>query len=313
MKQLLRLGLMITLVGTTRIKSSDITNVPVLVTGGAGFIGSHLAQELIKQKAKVTILDNFSTGSKENLENIANQITLIDGDIQDFSTCLDATKGKAIVFHLAAAISVNESMEHPDHCFGTNVTGTLNMLEACKRNGVSRFVFSSSSAVYGPATGTCSEQTPCNPLSPYGTSKLMGEHACQSYALYFDTVCLRYFNVYGDRQNPNGAYAAVVAKFRHQMTHNKPITIFGDGLQTRDFISVDQVVKANIKVGTIDGQLVNGQVFNVGTGKSINLLELIEKLKQEFPDYNQTPTFAPERDGDIKNSSANCSKFQQLP
>ena len=191
--------------------------------------------------------------------------------------------------------------------------GTFNLLEAARQNGVQRFVFSSSSAVYGPTLETCNELTPCNPTSPYGFSKLIGEYLCKQYAVNFgiETVCMRYFNVYGDRQNPNGQYAAVVAKFRESMANNQPITIFGDGLQTRDFIPVEQVAQTNLALGMLPAKNVSGEIFNVATGKSISVIELFQLLSKEFPNYSYKPTFLPERAGDIKHSTADCSKLQK--
>ena len=187
------------------------------------------------------------------------------------------------------------------------------MLDAARMNGVERFVFSSSAAVYGSQEGICSEDMPCAPNSPYGFSKRIGELYCQQFATNFGmhTAILRYFNVYGDRQNPNGAYAAVVAKFKDLMRHNKQITIFGDGQQTRDFISVTDVADANLLLGMYAHQ-VAGNIFNIATGKSINLLELVELLKKEFPTHTGDTIFAPARSGDIKHSSADCSKYQSL-
>ena len=209
---------------------------------------------------------------------------------------------------------VPQSLEEPDVCHAINVGGTFNLLEAARRNGVKRFIFSSSSAVYGPALATCNEQTSCNPTSPYGFSKLIGEYLCKQYAVNAgtETVCMRYFNVYGDRQNPNGQYAAVVAKFKDSMANNRPITVFGDGLQTRDFVSVEQVAHTNLLLGLQPADVVSGEVFNVATGKSITLIELFQLLRKEFPDYMLEPQFAPERAGDIKCSTADCSKLQKI-
>lgn len=289
-------------------------NKQVLVTGGAGFIGSHIAEELVSYGAYVTVLDNLSTGNLENVAHIKDHITFIEGSITDMQTCLDATRGKSHIFHLAAFISVPQSLEEPQACHAINVDGTFNLLEAARQNNVKRFVFSSSSAVYGPALTTCNETTSCNPTSPYGFSKLIGEYLCKQYAVNFgvDTVCMRYFNVYGNRQNPNGQYAAVVAKFKDCMRQNLPITIFGDGLQTRDFIPVEQVAQTNLLLGMLPADDVSGEIFNVATGRSISLIELFNLLKKEFPFYALEPQFAPERTGDIKHSAADCSKLQKI-
>jgi len=289
-------------------------NLPVLVTGGAGFIGSFVAEKLIELGATVTVLDNLSTGNIKNLEKIKDKINFVQKSITDMATCLKATKDKIVIFHLAALSSVTKSIKHPDVCHTTNVDGTFNLLETSRINKVECFVFSSSAAVYGTTSEICKEVMTPNPKSPYGTSKLIGELLCKQFSDNFGlkAFCLRYFNVYGKRQNPNGDYAAVVAKFKYLMQQNLPITIFGDGLQTRDFIQVEKIAEANLMVAMLDDQQVKGDVFNVGTGQNINLLELIKRLKKKFPHYNQPIIFAPERTGDIKHSSADCSKYNNL-
>lgn len=289
-------------------------NKQILVTGGAGFIGSYIVEMLVKYGAHVTVLDNLSTGNLTNIAHVKDNITFIEGSITDMQTCLETTRNKSHIFHLAAFISVPQSLEEPDICHTINVNGTFNLLEAARIHNVKRFVFSSSSAVYGPALEICDEQTPCNPTSPYGFSKLIGEYLCKQYAVNFgiETVCMRYFNVYGDRQNPNGQYAAVVAKFKDNMKHNKPITIFGDGLQTRDFIPVEQVAHTNLMLGMLPGKSISGEIFNVATGRSVSVIELFDLLKKEFPSYSLKPLFVPERAGDIKHSTANCSKLTAM-
>jgi len=288
-------------------------NLPVLVTGGAGFIGSHVVKKLVSLGAQVTVLDLQDNRTK-NLQEARDKIHFIQASITDFDICLAATKNKEIVFHLAAFISVPESVENPQACHETNVNGTFNLLQACKVNNTKRFVFSSSAAVYGPTEKICCESDTCKPTSPYGTSKLIGELLCQQYAHNYglQTVCLRYFNVFGKNQNPNGAYAAVVAKFMDQMEQNKPITIFGDGQQTRDFIPVQNVVEANLQLGIQDKTIMNGRPFNIATGRSITLLELFENLQKEFPNYTLEPVFAPARAGDIKHSQANTNNWQSI-
>lgn len=288
-------------------------NKKVLVTGGAGFIGSHLVEKLVELGANVTVLDNLSTGSLTNLQKVSNAITFIKGDIKTLNDCLSAARDCQIIFHLAAHVSVPESLQNPKECYETNVIGTLHMLEAARQNSIKRFIFSSSAAVYGPKEELCHEESICQPESPYGHSKLIGELLCQDYWHDYgvQTICLRYFNVFGNRQNPHGSYAAVVCKFKQCMQQNKPITIFGDGLQTRDFIGVDSVVDANIQLA-MSADHNAGTIFNIGTGQSISLLELITQLKKEFPFYVHKPIFKPARQGDIKHSRADCSKYQML-
>lgn len=284
--------------------------LPVLVTGGAGFIGSHLVENLVELGAQVTVMDNLSTGSLHNLQKVRDNITFIHADINNYAACIEATRNKKVIFHLAAFVSVPESLENPELCYKTNVLGTLNLLQAAQSNGVERFIFSSSSAVYGSTDEICSETTACKPESPYGHSKLLGETLCAYFTQQFGLTAriLRYFNVHGPRQNPNGAYAAVVAKFKAAMAQNLPLTIFGDGLQTRDFIPVTKVVDANIRLAYLAANS-SSEVFNIGTGTSISLLELIETLKQEYPSFNNAVSFMPSREGDIKNSHADCAKY----
>lgn len=284
----------------------------ILVTGGAGFIGSHIAQALVGLGARVTILDNFSAGNLSNLSSVFTYINLQYADITSAYSCLQAAKNKDIVFHLAAFTSVPGSIANPDLCTKINVLGTKNILEACKDRGVKTFIYSSSAAVYGNKTEDCTETDPTNPQSPYASSKVLGEKLCKEYAdaMIVSTACLRYFNVYGDRQNPNGSYAAAVAKFKHNLLNKKPITIYGDGTQTRDFVHVSDVVKANLNIAMLEN--MKGDIYNIGSGKSMNLLELIEKLELELNIKKTDITFESRRAGDIVHSNANCSKYKNL-
>lgn len=287
-------------------------NKNILVTGGAGFIGSNICKELVNAGAKVTVLDNFSTGKLVNLKNILYKINIIYGDITNKFTCKKVTRNKDIVFHLAAMASVAKSIQTPNICYKINTQGTKNLLDGCKKNNVSKFIFSSSSAVYGNRTDKCTETDTPNPNSPYAKSKLEGEKLCKEYYTEFNiqTACLRYFNVYGDNQDPNGEYAAVVAKFKYNLKNQKPIIIFGEGKQTRDFIHVDKVANANLKIAAQDN--LSGEIINVATGKSINLLELINILEKETNQKANGINFQPVRQGDILNSSANCQKYLKL-
>ena len=293
--------------------NSFYKNKKVLITGGCGFIGSHIAKLLVAAKAEVTIIDNLSTGSIENIASIYDKVTLITASIENLQNCVHASKDQEFIFHLAAFISVPQSFIEPQLCHAINVTGTLHILEAARLNKVSNLVFSSSAAVYGPSTKICNENDPGAPQSPYGYTKMIGELYCQQYANLFkiNTVIARYFNVYGAGQNSNGSYAAAVAKFTQCMRTNAPITIYGDGMQTRDFISVDTVAQANLLLG-IQAQNYAGQIFNIGSGTSITLLELIDRLKIEFPNYRLPIQFEPSRTGDVKFSAADCSKYQNI-
>ncbi len=288
--------------------------VPVLVTGGCGFIGSHLVEKLVDLGAKVSILDDLSTGNENNIATVKDKVTLICGSITDLETCLIATHNKKIIFHLAAFVSVPGSMEDPQKCHTINVTGTQNLLEAARINGVKRFVFSSTCATYGDTTGQCTETKQPNPISPYGFSKLIGELYCKEYAQAFnmETVVMRYFNVYGLRQNPQASYAGVIAKFMHNMKHNLPLTIFGDGTQTRDYVPVETVVEANILFGMCEKKLMQGELFNIATGKSSTIFDIIDILKKKHPTYNNEFLFMPARPGDVKHVTADCSKYNNL-
>jgi len=284
----------------------------VLVTGGAGFIGSHLAERLVQLGARVTILDNFSSGKLANLKNVAHAITILYADIRATYSCVKATSNQDIVFHLASFVSVPESLKNPELCYATNLNGTTNLLDACKKNNVKTFIFSSSSAVYGNKNGLCGEEDIPSPLSPYASSKNESEQTCMQFAhLYnMNIASLRYFNVYGDRQNPHGSYAAVVAKFTHQLLQGQPLTIFGDGKQTRDFVHVSKAVDANLNLGIRSD--LHGDIFNVASGKSVSLLQLIEQLEAELQIKRTEIVFQPARDGDILHSQANCQKYQKM-
>lgn len=288
------------------------SNKKILVTGGAGFIGSHLVEELVKLGAKVTILDNFVTGFMSNLRNVLPYINIQYADITSPYSTIQGTAGKDVVFHLAAFISVPNSIKYPDHCSLVNEIGTENTLNASIRNGVKSFVFSSSAAIYGNKDTICQENDFPNPQSPYATSKLIGENLCKAVTQNqsIATTSLRYFNVYGDRQNPSGDYAAVVAKFTQSLKTKSPITIFGTGEQTRDFTPVSLVVHANLVAGMQYHHV--GEIINVASGKSINLHQLIAQLEKEYGIPHTEIIYKPTRDGDIHNSIADNSKLLNL-
>jgi len=285
----------------------------VLVTGGAGFIGSHLAEKLVSLGARVTILDNLSTGTVENLEQIKNSITFIKDDIQDTAICNRITKNQDIIFHLAALVSVIESQKDPYACFKSNIKGTQNLLEAARKNNINNFVFSSSSAVYGETSSPCKEIDPVKPISVYGYSKYIGETLCNEYYTCFslNSVILRYFNVYGERQNPYGPYAGVVAKFKKAFQENKPIFVYGDGNQSRDFISVHEVVDANLLFG-LHAEKYAGKPYNIGSGKPISILELIQTFKHQYPDSQTSVEFKPARESEISYSCADPSLYHSI-
>lgn len=289
-------------------------NKRILVTGGAGFIGSHLVEALVKNDAQVTVLDNLSTGNLNNFASIKNQIIFHEGDIRSAKICNLVTQNQDIIFHQAAFVSAAESVEKPYECYEINVNGTLNVLNAAHKNKVAKLLFASSAAVYGNTNHTCHETLTCEPESPYGASKLTGEKYCQMYTQTYglQTLSLRYFNVWGDRQDPHNGYAAAIAKFKAQMAQNLPITIYGDGTQTRDFIHVSKIVEANLLLAMLPKEQLNGQPVNIATGASHTLLEMIEKLKTSYPNYQPQLKFAPARKGDIKYSSATNQKLITL-
>ena len=257
-----------------------------IVTGGAGFIGSHLVDELIKQGVEVTILDNLSTGKKENINPKAE---FIECDIfkDTYGDLIFLLNGADTVFHLAAKTTVQESIEKPSLYNNINVVGTLNLLEAAAAMKVKRFIFSSSSSVYGNAKVPTSEDPPLNPISPYALNKLIGEQYCKLYSEIYniDTVCLRYFNVYGDRMNNEG-YKLVFPIFKEQILNNKPLTINNNGEQRRDFIHVNDVVRANILVAKHSNNF-NGDIYNVGNGKNYSINEIADMFGGEKQYGNQ--------------------------
>jgi nucleoside-diphosphate-sugar epimerase len=284
-------------------------NKNVLVTGGAGFIGSHIVEHLLKHNAKISVLDNLSSGYLQNIKGFLPNINFINDDIRSTNACKQATKNIDVVFHLAALISVPDSVENPKLCYEINALGTKNLLEACTKNNVQNLVFSSSAAIYGNRNDLCVEKDKPNPQSPYAETKLIGEQLCKecSTKCKISTAVLRYFNVFGERQNPDGDYAAVVAKFTQQIKNNRPIIIYGSGKQTRDFINVSNVAKANLFFASQPN--LKGEIFNLANGKSINLFELIEQLKQDLKIETVEILFKKDRTGDILNSKANAKKY----
>src|SRR5690554_7464 len=286
-----------------------------LVTGGAGFIGSNLVGALLEQGHTVRVLDNFSTGKRENLAPYGSRVEVIEGDLTDLDTVRRAVQGVDVVLHQGALASVPRSIEDPISSNEANVKGTLHVLIAAKDAGVKRVVYASSSSVYGDqaVTEPKVETMPPQPISPYAVSKLSGEQYCQVfYEVYgLETVSLRYFNVFGPRQDPHSEYAAVIPKFITCMLEGQRPTIFGDGEQTRDFTYIGNVIKGNLLAATAPAERVAGQVFNMATGAQISLNGLVEML-QEITGQNLAPVYAPPRTGDIKHSRADIEKARRL-
>jgi UDP-glucose 4-epimerase len=277
----------------------------VLITGGAGFIGSHLAEHF-QRDHRVRILDNFRSGHRRNLAGL--RVELIEASITDRAAVRASVQGVDCVFHLAAMVSVPESMQRPHECAETNVIGLLNVLEEGAAAGVKKLCFSSSAAVYGdnPATPKREDMTPA-PRSPYAITKLDGEYYCQLYtaAGRLETVAFRYFNVFGPRQDPASAYAAAVPIFIQQALANQPITIYGDGLQTRDFVHVSDVVAANAFGATTPG--LTG-VFNVGYGAEITILDLAREIIRATNSRSEI-RHAAVRAGDVRQSCASIDRL----
>jgi UDP-glucose 4-epimerase len=282
-----------------------------LVTGGCGFIGSHLVEALVAQGHSVRVLDDLSTGRKENLFSIAGRVELLEGSITDLEAVRVAAHGAEWVFHLAALPSVDRSLIDPRATHAVCATGTLNVLEAAREEGVRRVIYAASSSAYGDAPGVLRrENDPCRPLSPYAAAKLAGEHYCQSYMRSFglETVRLRLFNVFGPRQDAGSAYAVVVARFVKALCHGQLPVIHGDGLQTRDFTYVDNAVAAMLLAA--ESYKAPGNVFNVGAGGRTNLRQLARKISKLVGKRVQ-PIFGEARQGDVRHSRACLVRAQR--
>jgi len=283
-----------------------------VVTGGAGFIGSHLTTRLGLAGHEVRVLDNFASGAARNRAETLIQlphVTILEGDIRDPDACRQAVEGADFVLHHAAEASVPHSIEDPGGCVAINIGGTINLLEASRQAGtVKRFVFASSCAVYGDTPGSSKhEATQTDPLSPYASSKLSAEYFCRNFFRLhgLQTVSLRYFNVYGPGQDPNGAYAAVIPKFITAITEGRKPIIYGDGEQSRDFIFVDDIVEANLRAAAAT-RGVGGRAFNIGGGQSASLKQIVEKLAEILGRPLETDN-QPARAGDIKHSRADIA------
>ena len=288
-----------------------------LVTGGAGFIGSHIADTLLARGDSARVLDNFSTGKRDNIDALIQRhgrslLEIIAGDIRNASIVEEAVRGMDAVFHSAAFVSVPQSMDEPQECFDVNVSGTHLLLESARRAGVRRVVLASSAAVYGESTALpLIEATALQPKSPYALSKRVNEMYAELFTNEFDleVVALRYFNVYGPRQRPDSMYAAAVPIFIQRLLDGKPVTVFGDGGQTRDLINIHDVVRANLIAS--EHPNAAGKIFNICTGVETRLLDLLDVLYEIFPNAPRTE-FAPPRAGDIHRSVGSPQKAKDV-
>ncbi|MDZ7816368.1 MAG: NAD-dependent epimerase/dehydratase family protein [Planctomycetota bacterium] len=282
----------------------------ILVTGGAGFIGSHICDLLTANGHEVRVLDNLSTGSRDNLtiSESTGRMESIEGDILNKEDCARAADGTTFVCHLAALISVVESQRNPGRYIDVNVKGTSNVLEAAREAKVKRFVLSSSAAVYGEHEGTCTESTQAYPVNVYGLSKLMAEDVCSHFSSRhgLETISLRYFNVFGPRQNVDSPYSAVIPAFNKLMINGERPVIYGDGEQSRDFVYVRSVALANMLALQAKGCYL-GSVFNVGTGEPLSINNLFELLAA-INDFHQPPINRPARGCEVRRSLASIEK-----
>jgi nucleoside-diphosphate-sugar epimerase len=299
-----------------------------LVTGGAGFIGSHIAEALLRQSRKVRVVDNLSTGTRQNLEylkELGGDLDLIEADLNDADAARRACAGVEVAFHLAALPSVARSVEFPITSNAANVTATVELLCAARAAGVRRIIYAASSSAYGDrfAAGLAQRQRdrvlvkresmPPRPLSPYAVSKLAGEYYTQVFHDVYgvETVCLRYFNIFGPRQNPFSAYGAAIPKFIAAMLRGERPVIYGDGRQSRDFTYIDNAVQANLLAAAAPKKRVSGEVFNVACGRNSTLLDVIDSLNRLLG-KKIAPKFAPARVGDVRHSKADIAKARRL-
>lgn len=282
-----------------------------LVTGGAGFIGSHLAEELVASGCRVVVLDNLTSGTLDNLQHIKNDIRFVHGDIRDLPAVENASRDCKVIFHLAAVVSVPQTVEDPIESALVNELGTLHVLEAARKNGTDSVVFASSSAVYGddPDAPTKHEALRPNPLSPYAVQKITGEYYAHIYNnLYgLKALCLRFFNVFGPRQNPSSPYSGVISIFLSKAADRQPPTIFGDGNQCRDFIYVKDVVQASLLAAA--SRAAAGQTLNVATGQAVTINQLWDRIRQ-MGGLTIAPQYAPPRSGDVYFSVADNTRAE---
>jgi UDP-glucose 4-epimerase len=279
-----------------------------LVTGGAGFIGSHLVEALLARGRHVRVLDNFSTGDPANLAAVRDDVEVIDGDITDRTALTAALRGVAVVFHQAALASVPRSVADPAATHEACATGTLNVLLAARDAGVRRVVYAASSSAYGNSARLPKRESDSTaPLSPYAVAKLAGEHYCAAFSEVYglETVRLRYFNVFGPRQSPDSPYAAVIPLFLREMLAGRSPRVHGDGEQSRDFTFVDDVVRANLLAAEAPG--VSGRVYNIAGGRRVSLLQLVATLNALLG-TDISPAHGPPRPGDVRHSQADISR-----
>lgn len=283
-----------------------------LVTGGGGFIGSNLVRAILARGKRVRVLDNFLTGFRENLRDVVGAIELLEGDIREPAACRAACRDAEIVFHQAAVPSVPRSMEDPQTSFDVNVAGTHNVLMAAKEAGVRRLVFAASSSAYGAGEDLPKrEAMPVLPVSPYAAAKAAGELLASAFTRAFglQTISLRYFNVFGERQDPTNQYAGVIAAFAARMLRGGRPVIYGDGRQSRDFTYVENVVQANLLAA--DAPQVGGEVVNIGCGKAVDLRAIV-RVFNEVLGTRLEPVYEPSRAGDVKHSLADISAARRL-
>jgi UDP-glucose 4-epimerase len=285
----------------------------VVVTGGAGFIGSHLVEALVKAGRFVRVVDNLSTGHRENLAHLDGGFEWINGDLGDFELCRRAAEGAEFIFHQAAIPSVPRSVREPLDSHRSGPTATLNMLEAARQSGAKRFMFAASSSAYGETDELPKHEGMFpRPLSPYAAGKLAGEHYVSVYAktMGLDGVSLRYFNVFGPRQDPSSPYSGVISRFAMMMARGERPVIYGDGSQTRDFTYVDNVVAANL-AAMRSVRPIGGEALNVGTGGRVSLLDLVAAINRILG-ITLEPRLADPRPGDVRDSQASLDRIRDL-
>jgi len=283
------------------------------VTGGAGFIGSHVAEALVRRGERVRVLDNFCTGKRENLAAVGD-VELVEGDLRDAGAVARAVRRVDGVFHQAALRSVPRSVDDPTSTNDVNVCGTLNLLMACREARVRRVVYASSSSAYGDdPTLPKVETLPANPISPYAVAKLAAEHYCRTFARLYglETVSLRYFNVFGPRQDPDSKYSAVIPRFLEQGLRHEPLEVHGDGLQSRDFTYIDNVVLGNLLAMDAPGPGVSGEVFNLACGSQHTLLAIADAIGAFLGGTLERHHVA-SRPGDVRHTKADIEKIRRL-